>query len=399
MINEAIQRPRVRAKVQPWIGSALIKVITGQRRVGKSSFLRSLASELEASTGLVPLFVQCELVEWGHVRTGEELIAQAQAHSSQGKAILMIDEVQEIEGFDKALRSLVAEERWDIYVTGSNAELLSGEIASRFAGRSITIEVPPLGYDEFLVFHALEDSETSLGSFLRYGGLPFLRHLPLRDDTVFEYLGGVAQTAILKDVVGRHTIRNHDLLSRLSLFLADSVGSPVSAGSIARFLKSQHVAVSVPTLLEYLRYLEQAYLVRRVKRHDLVGKRFLEVAEKHYFEDLGIRAALRGSRPDDVGKIVENAVHHRLIVDGWSVATGDLDGREVDFVCERGPDRLYVQATYVMPDAGTREREFGNLLAIADNHPKVVVSMDPFVQDQRGVKHLGLRQFLRDGFR
>lgn len=398
MPKPSLHRPRTRVKIAPWIGTQLIKVITGQRRVGKSSFLQSLAEEFHLASGVAPLFVQRELSEWAHIRTGDDLLALAQGYAPQGKAVLLIDEVQEIQGFDKALRSLAAEERWDLYVTGSNAELLSGEIASRFAGRSVAIEVFPLGYDEFLVFHSLEDSEASLGQFLRYGGLPFLRHLPLRDDTVFEYLGGVSQTAILKDVVSRHTIRNHDLLTRLALFLADSVGSPVSSHSIARFLKSQRVTASVPTILDYLHHLEQAYLVRRVRRHDLVGKRLLEVAEKHYFEDLGIRAALRGTRPDDFGKLVENAIHHRLLMDGWSLTTGDLDGREIDFVCERRNDRMYVQACYLVADAATREREFGNLLAIPDNHPKLVVSMDPLLQDDRGVKHLGLRSFLRDGW-
>jgi uncharacterized protein len=376
----------------------LIKVITGQRRVGKSSFVHGLSLEIAAQTGTPALFVQCELAEWAHVRTGDDLLRLAQEHAPTGKAVLMVDEVQEIAGFDKALRSLAAEERWDIYVTGSNAELLSGEIATRFAGRSITIEIPPLGYDEFLVFHALEDSEATLALFLRYGGLPFLRNIPLRDDTVFEYLQGVAQTAILKDVVTRHTIRNPDLLSRLVLFLADTVGSPLSAQSIVRFLKSQRIAATTPTILDYLHHIEQAYLVHKVRRCDLIGKRFLEVAEKHYFEDIGIRAALLGSRPADIGKIIENIVHQRLRMDGWQLTTGDLDGREIDFVCERGQDRLYVQVAYVMPDATTRAREFGNLLAIKDNHPKLVVSMDPFLQDENGVKHLGLRSFLRDGW-
>lgn len=393
-----VERDRTWEKMRPWVGSPLIKVVTGQRRIGKSSFLEWLAARFRGE-GTVPLFVQCEGADWSHVRTGDDLLRVAAEHAPSGPAILMVDEVQEIAGFDKALRSLASEVRWDIYVTGSNAELLSGEIATRFAGRSVTIEMHPLGYDEFLVFHALDDSPDSLGKFLRYGGLPFLRHLPLRDDTAFEYLSAVAQTAILKDVVSRHALRSPDLLERLVLFLADSVGSPVSAQSIARFLKSQRTSATVPTLLDYLRHLQQAYLVRRVRRHDLVGKRFLEVAEKHYFEDLGIRSALLGSRPSDTGKVVENAVHHRLLLEGWTVCTGDLDGREIDFVCERGADRLYVQACYLMPDPSTREREFGNLLAISDNHPKLVVSMDPLVADDRGVKHLSLRTFLREGWR
>lgn len=393
----AISRPRTHQRIAPWVGSNLIKVITGQRRVGKSSFLTGLAQERELETGRKPLFVQCELAAWSAVHTGDDLLGLALAHAPSGPGTLLVDEVQEIRGFDKALRSLVAEERWDVYVTGSNAELLSGEIASRFAGRAVTIEMHPLGYDEFLVFHDLDDTDESLAKYLRFGGMPFLRHLPLRDEMAFEYLSGVAQTAILKDVVARHAIRNPDLLERLVLFLADCTGSPISAQAIARFLKNQRIAASVPTLLDYLHHLEQAYLVRTVRRQDLVGKRFLEVAEKHYFEDLGIRASLRGSRPDDIGKIVENAVYQRLLMDGWNVSTGDQDGREIDFVCERGTDVLYVQASYLMPDPSTREREFGNLLAIADNHPKMVVSMDPILRDERGVKHAGLRTFLRDG--
>ncbi|QQS06449.1 MAG: ATP-binding protein [Fibrobacterota bacterium] len=398
MLNSKLPRPLIRQRIQPWIGSALIKVITGQRRVGKSSFLASLAFEFEAASGSAPLFVQLESAEWRHIRTADDLLAMAQKHAPSGPAILMIDEVQEIEDFDLALRSLAAEERWDLYVTGSNAELLSGEIATRFAGRSITIEVPPLSYDEFLVFHRQEDSDESLRKFLRYGGLPFLHHLPLEDETVFGYLGEVAQTAILKDIVQRHGVKNHDLLARLVTFLADSVGSPVSANSIARFLKSQRVAASVPTILDHIHHLEQAYLVRRTKRQDLTGKKILEVSEKHYFEDLGIRSVLLDRTKADPSQIVENAVHHRLVVDGWKIQTGDLNGREIDFVCQRGSDRMYVQATYVMTDASTREREFGNLLALPDNHPKLVVSMDPWIQDDRGVKHLSLRTFLHDGW-
>jgi predicted AAA+ superfamily ATPase len=215
----------------------------------------------------------------------------------------------------------------------------------------------------------------------------------------FEYLHGVAQTAILKDVVARHGIRSPDLLDRLVVFLADNVGSPVSAQSIVRSLKAQRVSASVPTILDHIARLAQAHLVRRIRRADLEGKRFFEVAEKHYFEDLGIRAALRGVRSEDIAKVVENAVLGRLLVDGWTVTTGESAGREIDFVCHRGGERVYVQACYLMADRATREREFGALLTIPDNYPKLVVSLDPFVADDRGVAHRHLRAFLRDGVR
>ena len=374
-------------------------MFTGQRRVGKSCLLRSFRQRLQQRSPEVPiLFVDKERSDWAHIGTAADLESWVHREAPANRAVLMIDEVQEIEDFHVALRSLHAQGRFDIYVTGSNAELLSGEIASRFAGRSIQVPVYPLSYDEFLVFHDLEDDDSALRLYLRYGGLPFLRHLQLSDEVAFEYLHSVAQTAILKDVVTRHSIRSPDLLERLVLFLADNVGSPVSAQSITRFLKNQRTRASVPPVLSYFAYLDQAYLVRRIRRADLAGKRFFEVAEKHYFEDLGIRAALLGSRSQDIAKVVENAVLGRLLLDGWTVTTGDVDGREIDFVCNRGQKRFYVQACYLMADPATREREFGSLLAVQDNHPKAVVSLDPLLSPEKGIEHLSLRAFLRDGW-
>lgn len=397
MNHAIIGRPRYLSRVEPWIGTPLIKVVTGQRRVGKSSLLLSLRDRFEAD-GTV-LFLDKERSEWASVTDARALQAWIDERMPSGRATLMIDEVQEIAEFHVALRSLLAEGRLDIYVTGSNAELLSGEIATRFAGRSVAIEVHPLSYDEFLTFHGLDDGEAALQRYMRHGGLPFLRNLPPDDHVVFEYLGGVVQTALLKDVVSRHSVRSPDLLERLVLFLADNVGSPVSATSIARFLKSQRTQASVPTILNYLGYLTQAYIVRRLRRADLIGKRFLEVAEKYYFEDLGLRAAVLGVRSQDIGKLVENAVLGRLLVDGWAVSTGEVgSGFEVDFVCTRGDERMYIQATYLMAEQATRDREFRALLAIPDNHPKAVVSMDPIRRGERGIAHLGLRDFLRAGW-
>lgn len=397
--DDVLDRPGYWAKIEPWVDTQLIKVLAGQRRVGKSCLLTALRRRLGERTPAVPiLHIDKERAEWAHLTTANDLLRWVAAQAPTGRAVLMIDEVQEIGDFHIALRSLLAEGRFDIYVTGSNAELLSGEIATRFAGRSMEVTVHPLSYDEFLVFHDREDGDEALGLYLRFGGLPFLRHLRLEDAIAFEYLHAVAQTAILKDVVRRHAIRSPDLLDRLVLFLADNVGSPVSAQSITRFLKSQRIRASVPTVLSYIAYLEQAYLVQKIRRADLEGKRFFEVAEKHYFGDLGIRAALLGSRPQDVAKVVENAVLGRLLFDGWTVTTGDVGGREIDFVCHRGEERLYVQACYLLADSSTRAREFGSLLAVDDNHPKAVVSLDPLQASERGIAHLHLRCFLRDGW-
>lgn len=394
-----LDRPIYWVRIEPWVGTQLVKVLTGQRRVGKSCLLVLLQRQLRERSPNVPiLHIDKERAEWTHLRDATDLLTWIGNQAPTGRAVLMLDEVQEIADFQVAVRSLLAEDRFDIYVTGSNADLLSGEIATLFAGRSIELAVHPLSYGEFLVFHDREDSDEALTLYLRYGGLPFLRHLRLEDDIAFEYLHTVAQTAILKDVVTRHAVRSPDLLERLVLFLADNVGSPVSAQSITRFLKAQRISASVPTILSYITYLEQAYVVRRIRRADLEGKRFFEVAEKYYFGDLGVRAALLGSRPQDVAKVVENAVLNRLLFDGWKVTTGDVAGREIDFVCQRGQERLYVQACYLLADAATRAREFGSLLAVDDNHPKMVVSLDPLLAGERGIAHVGLRSFLRDGW-
>jgi predicted AAA+ superfamily ATPase len=396
---DSLPRPRYFQRIAPYIGTSLVKVIVGQRRVGKSWFLRQLAAHLAQKRPGVPLvFIEKELASWDSVRSGADLLRTVHRAAARGPAIVLVDEVQEISDFARALRSLAAERRFDLYVTGSNAELLSGEIATLFAGRSIQLAVHPLTYDEFLVFHCLPDEDETLARYLRYGGLPFLRNLPLRDDTAYEYLRGVYDTTVLKDVVARHGLRAPDLLDRLALFLADNVGSPTSARSIVRFLASQRVKVSVPTVLDYLVKLRDAIVVDRVRRSDLRGKRIFEIGEKYYFEDLGLRAAVRGFRDEDIGKVVENAVFLRLIADGWKVTSGALGDREVDFVAEQGDQRLYVQAAYLVADAATRKREFGNLLAIDDNFPKLVVSLDPVVADSNGVRHLRLRDFARDGW-
>jgi predicted AAA+ superfamily ATPase len=311
-----------------------------------------------------------------------------------GKVALFIDEAQEIPGFDRALSSLAAQGRYDIYVTGSNAQLLSGEIATLFAGRTATVRVHPLSYDEFLIFHGRSDSDESLNLYLRYGGLPFLRNLALEDETALEYLGGVFDSVVLKDIVLRHGVRNPAIVARIAEFVADSIGSPTSARNIANYLKSRGIEVSPQSVLDYLVYLEQSFAVRRVKPEDLQGKRILEGGDKYYFEDLGLRTRVRGFSQRELGKVVENAVFLRLEIDGWTVHSGRVGSREVDFVCDRAGQRTHVQATYLLADEATREREFGTLLGLDDAWPKFVVSMDPIQADERGVRHLSLRGFL-----
>ena len=390
-----IPRPRYLERIRPFAGTPLIKLITGQRRVGKSSILRLLAERFRVERpGLPLIYIDKELSRWDKVKDGPSLEAEAMAVPGTGKVALFIDEAQEIPGFDRALRSLAAQGRHDIYVTGSNAQLLSGEIATLLAGRTATVRVHPLSYDEFLVFHGRNDSDESLNLYLRYGGLPFLRNLALEDETALEYLGGVFDSVVLKDIVLRHGVRNPAILARIAEFVADSIGSPTSARNIANYLKSRGIEVSPQSVLDYLAYLEQSFAVRRVKPEDLQGKRILEGGDKYYFEDLGLRTRVRGFSQRELGKVVENAVFLRLELDGWTVHSGRVGSRVVDFVCDRAGQRIHVQATYLLADEATKEREFGTLLRLDDAWPKFVVSMDPIQADERGVRHLSLRDFL-----
>lgn len=397
MDDELLPRPTYLDRARAWFGTRLIKIITGQRRVGKSSVLRSLESLYRSERPeLRTILIDKELSAWDSVRDATSL-ERAAAPVGDERIALFIDEAQEIEGFERALRSLAAGGRHDIWVTGSNARLLSGEIATHFAGRTATLRVRALDYGEFLNFHNYVDSDESLALYLRYGGLPFLRNLRLADETAFEYLRGVFDAIVLKDIVQRYAIRNPAILARIVEFLADSIGSPVSARNIANYLKSKGIECSPQTVLDYAGYLFDTFATHRVRAEDMRGKRLLESGDKYYFEDLGLRSALRGYDQLDLGKVVENAVYLKLAGEGWDLRSGRIGDREIDFVGERAGKRVYVQAAYLVPDGPTRDREFGSLLSLRDAWPRFVVSMDPLRADYEGIRHVGLREFLLRG--
>lgn len=282
----------------------------------------------------------------------------------------------------------------DVYCTGSNARLLSSEIATVLA-RAVEFTVRGLTDAEFLKFHRREDGDDALAAFLRFGGLPYLIHLELTDETAFEYLRNIYNTIVLKDIVARHRIRDVQFLDRLIEYVAETTGHYVSAKRISDFLKSQKLAYSVNTVLNYLAFLGAAFIIDKVPRFEIRGRKVFEINDKYYFQDLGLRHALRGYRPAEIGQVVENAVYNELKSRGYAVRVGRLGVREIDFVAERGGRTVYVQAAYLLAGAKTREREFGNLLAIRDNHRKLVVSLDPVTGGtDRGVEQLHLRKFL-----
>lgn len=384
-------------QIRPYIGKNLIKILTGQRRVGKSFILKAIANEIrEKEPDANIIEINLEDFDFAHIvdaRTLNEEITSRLSDSQRNYVFL--DEVQEIQDFEKVVRSLNLDPSNDIYITGSNSKMLSSEIASRLAGRSIEIRVHPLTYREFLDFHDLEDSENTVMSYLRYGGLPYLINLPDMS-TWSEYVEGVRDAVVYRDVVTRHSIRNNDFLQRLMLYLADNVGQIFSAKRISDFLKSQKVGGSVNSIQTYVDYVSEAYIVNRVRRRDIMGKKYFEFGEKIFFEDLGIRNSITGFRPNDIGGILENVVYNHLISEGYAVNIGVLpQSREVDFVAQKAGECRYIQVSVNVSEESTAKREFGNLTDIPDNYEKILVTLrDSSPNTFNGIRMLSLREFL-----
>lgn len=312
---------------------------------------------------------------------------------------VFIDEIQDITDFELALRSLLLDDGLDLYCTGSNANLLSGDLAGNLSGRSIEITVYSLSYKEFLIFHELKDDDEALALYLKYGGLPYLRNLSLTDEIAFEYLKNIYSTIIFRDVVNRYSLRNTNFLEQLVLFIASNIGSLFSAKRISDFLKSQKTNIAPNQVQVYLQHLSNAFLIHPVKRYDLVGKRIFEIGEKYYFENLGIRNALWGYRIEDLGKILENVLYNHLLLSGFRVEVGVWGEYEIDFVAQKNGERIYIQAALTLMEDKTIEREFGNLQKIKDNYPKIVVTMDTFHGNSvAGIQTLSLRNFLLQQF-
>jgi uncharacterized protein len=387
------------------MGKPVIKVITGMRRVGKSRLLESLRSRVIA-TGIDPrgiFFMNKELLEWDSVRSYDELWTEIQEWFSGyvGPKYVFIDEVQEINGWERTVSSMMADGYADIVVTGSNARLLSSELATRLAGRYVEFKVMPLGFDEWMrfreIFNAPEpkDRAAEFRLFLRYGGLPGLHSFPLIDETVFPYLLGVYSTIVLRDVVSRHALRDPELLERLIRFIFDNCGNLTSAKRVSDYLKGQGSSVSVDKVLSYVGFLEEAFLVDKVRRFDLKGLKHLEFQEKLYMGDVGLRHGFMGYRESDISGILENVVYLELVRRGYAVSVGKWDDREIDFVADSGGSRIYAQVAYLLASNEVIEREFVPLERVRDSHPKYVLSLDEDISMSRsGITHMNIRDFL-----
>lgn len=383
-----------------FIDKGMIIALTGQRRVGKSYIVRELIDEIRTMTPDANIiYINKEKTKFDNIKNANDLSNYLEGKLAAGRDnYLLIDEVQDIDGFENILRSLNADEECRIVVTGSNAKMLSSELSTYLGGRYIEIHIHSLSYREFLTFHNLDDSDESLMKYLCFGGLPHLYRLGLgNEDMVWEYIQNIYNTIVLKDVVQREGLRNVTMFENLMSYVSDNVGQIVSATSLSKYLKSQRVDLTPLTAINYLKAASNAYIINKIPRYDIHGKRLLETNDKYYFEDLGLRNMLSGTdRTGDIEKVIENSVYLHLKGLGYKISVGTLPNGEIDFVAEKGGIPVYIQVAYLIADDSTMEREFGNLLKIQDNYPKYVISMNPMVRPQNyeGIRHLTLRQFL-----
>ncbi|MDR2963232.1 MAG: ATP-binding protein [Bacteroidales bacterium] len=392
-----IFRKEYTERIKPFIDKPVIKVLTGQRRVGKSYILLQLMQEIKLQNPTAHIiFIDKELDEFSHIQDHKELYAHIGTLLKEANNYLFIDEVQEISSFELCLRSLLNEGKCDIFCAGSNANLLSGELATHLAGRYVAFEIHSLSYVEFLEFHRLENTNHSLNRYLTMGGMPFLTHFSADKDSAFEYLKNVYSAILLRDVVARESIRNVSFLENLVSYLSDNVGNILSAYNISKYLKSQQINLTPQTVLNYLHSLCNAFFVYRIPRADVVGLKIFEVGEKYYFEDIGIRNSLRTFNfRKDINKLMENVVCLHLMRQKYRVFVGKIDDKEIDFVAEKDGERLYIQVAYMLSEDATIEREFGNLMNIPDQYPKMVITMDEIsIGNYKGIKQMHLREFL-----
>ncbi len=389
--------------LSPWVDKPVIKIITGMRRVGKSCVLKQLIAYLRSRK--VPLkrihLIDKESVEFDEIVTYRDLVAflKERVRVGKGKQYLLIDEVQEIDQWEKAVNSYLKEGNWDIYLTGSNAHMLSSELATLLSGRYVEVPVYPLSLPEFLQFNQKPFTEVQkiFQVYLQYGGFPAIHQFVQREDMIYQYINSLYDTIVLKDIVNRHGIRNVPLFQNISRFVFDNIGNTFSAKKVADYLKSQRLSITVDTVQKYLGYLTETYALNRVQRYDIKGKRNLEIHEKFYLGDIGLRNAVLGYRESAINGLLENLVFLELKRRGYQVAIGKLGEAEIDFIATKEKEKQYIQVCYLLASEDTFKREFSPLAALPDNFPKTVLSMDSLAPDNRdGIQWKNLIEFLME---
>lgn len=397
-----IKRELYMKRIRPFIGTDLIKVMTGIRRCGKSVMLELIKEELVES-GVNPaqfISINFEDLNYAHLQTAEALHEEITKRAAEidGKVYLFFDEIQEVKDWEKCINSFRVTLDCDIYITGSNAKLLSGELSTYLGGRYVEFVIYPFSFAEFMELYrpiAPDDSvQKCFQKYLLAGGMPYLANIRYEDAPSKLYLHDLFNSVQLKDIVKRNKIRDVDLLERIIAYVIANVGTTFSASSLAKFLKNENRTVAPETILNYIKYCCDAYMFYQVKREDLQGKQILSSNEKYYIADHGIREAVFGGNMRDINLILENIVYLELLRRNYTVTVGRTGDKEIDFVCDKQGEKLYVQVCYLLATEDTVKREFGAYGSIRDNYPKYVVSLDEFDMSRDGIKHRNIRDFL-----
>lgn len=397
-----IKRESYMARIRPFIDGDLIKVLTGIRRSGKSVMLELIKDELRARGVTEEQLVAFNFEDMRNAQlcTAEALHDELvrRAASIKGKIYFFFDEIQEVERWERCVNSLRVEMDCDIYITGSNAKLLSGELATYLAGRYVEFIIYPFSFSEFLaLYHSVEpdaDTRTCFDRYLTFGGMPYLANLRFDETACRQYLRDLFNSVELKDIVKRNNVRDVDMLERIIAYVTANIGTTFSSTAISKYLKNEGRRVSPETVLNYLKACSDAFLFYQVRRQDLQGRKILTVNEKYYVADHGIREAVIGGNMRDINLVLENIVFMEALRRGYSVTVGKVGEREIDFVCERHGEKCYIQVAYLLAAEETVQREFGVYEHVQDNFPKYVVSLDEFDMSRNGVRHYNIRDFL-----
>ncbi len=401
-----LKRDEYIKKIAPFIDKDVIKVLTGIRRSGKSVMLKLLMEELK-NRGINEnqfIYINFENLKYRKLKNYERLydFILNKVDDKYKSYYIFLDEIQEVEEWERCVNSLRVDEdfNFDIYITGSNAKLLSGELSTYLAGRYIEFVVYPFSFKEFFEIMKEKNKEIELKEvfqdYIKFGGMPFLHNLDYNYEASMQYLQDLYASIILKDITQRNNIRDTDLLERIINYIIMNIGNTFSATSISKFFKSENRKVAIETILNYIKACEEAFLVYRVARNDLLGKKILNVNEKYYIADHGIREAIMENNQKDINQVLENVVYFEMLRRGYSVKIGKVDNLEVDFVCTKSNEIIYIQVSYLLASEDTNEREFSVLENIKDNYPKYVLSMDEFDMSRNGIKHMNLIEFLAE---
>lgn len=385
-------------KIRPLIDKDIIKVITGIRRCGKSYFLNLIIEELK-NKGIKDeniILINFESIEYNSLKTKEELdeLVLNLTKNISGRFYLLFDEIQNVEKWEKAITGYRVSFDCDIYITGSNSKLLSGELATFLAGRYMEIKLHPFSFNEFLSYKSGNDEMELFQEYFKYGGMPFT--LALDNQQKIDYLNDIYNSIVLKEVVEKYKLRDVNLLHRLILYLFDNIGNPFSVTNISKYLKHFDVGFSNNTIYNYLQYLEDALIISKLPREDIQGKKFFKLSEKYYVTDHGFITVLLGEKQQNIGGILENIVYMEFLRHGYEVSVGKIKNYEVDFICRKNKRKVYVQVCFQLASEEIGDSEFRPLKLIDDNFEKFVISMDDFDFSREGIKHLNMIKFLKE---